>query len=184
MHINASARGQSSWYACHHGAALACKHARPSAQAQLLSSPASLHEAHVPKRLRACRAVAEMEAPEGYVGEAPSPTSGGLQLEVSFEEPTEKIPPTFIRTKARVIASAAEYISAMHSGNGVLAFLLPCSESATGSASAAVLGTRPLPAPGRLLATLRCGTASRKHSDLLWLTDPSHKNASTTKPCS
>ena len=107
MHINASARGSSCRHAAHHGPSLACKQPRYAAQAQLLTSPACLHDLHFSKgRPCSVRAVAEMEAPEGYVGEAPSPTSGGLQLEVSFEEPTEKIPITFIRTKARVVASA------------------------------------------------------------------------------
>jgi hypothetical protein len=49
------------------------------------------------RQFHAHRALAEVDAP---------PTQAGLQLEVTFEEPTSRVPTTFITTTARVIASA------------------------------------------------------------------------------
>lgn len=54
------------------------------------------------RRSVGCAAVAELEAP---------PAQTGLQLEVTFEEPDDKVPVTFITTTARVVSSAFRYVS-------------------------------------------------------------------------
>jgi hypothetical protein len=70
---------------------------------QRVAAPAVFASASrvIPRRHLACRAVAELDAP------ATPNASGGLQLEVAFEEPTSRVPVTYINTTARVISSAS-----------------------------------------------------------------------------